>query len=128
MDGAMGTMIQNYQLTEEDFRGEDFKDHEFPLKGNNDILSITRPDVVKAIEKEYLLAGADIIFTNTFIFANIFVFTNTVSVFNYNCSKLKIFVFVFDNEVYLFIFDNEVFVFAFKLLTEILKYLNYICI
>lgn len=66
MDGAMGTMIQNYQLTEEDFRGEDFKDHEFPLKGNNDILSITRPDVVKAIEREYLLAGADIIFTNTF--------------------------------------------------------------
>lgn len=66
MDGAMGTMIQNYKLSEEDFRGEYFKNHEFPLKGNNDILSITRPDIIKEIEREYLKAGADIIFTNTF--------------------------------------------------------------
>ncbi|MCK5468744.1 MAG: homocysteine S-methyltransferase family protein, partial [Cyclobacteriaceae bacterium] len=59
LDGAMGTMIQNYRLTEEDFRGEQFKNHESPLKGNNDILSLTRPDIIKEIEREYLLAGAD---------------------------------------------------------------------
>ncbi len=66
MDGAMGTMIQNYKLSEEDFKGEYFKNHAFPLKGNNDILSITRPDIIQEIEREYLKAGADIIFTNTF--------------------------------------------------------------
>jgi len=66
MDGAMGTMIQKYKLSEEDFRGEYFRGHDFPMKGNNDILSITRPDIVKEIEREYLSAGADIIFTNTF--------------------------------------------------------------
>ena len=66
LDGAMGTMIQRYTLTEEDFRGEQFKNHTGDLKGNNDLLSITRPDIVKAIHKEYLDAGADIIETNTF--------------------------------------------------------------
>ncbi|HEY0898055.1 MAG TPA: methionine synthase, partial [Sphingobacteriaceae bacterium] len=66
IDGAMGTMIQRYQLTEEDFRGERFKDHPCDVKGNNDLLNITRPDVVKAIHAEYLKAGADIIETNTF--------------------------------------------------------------
>lgn len=66
MDGAMGTMIQRHKLDENDFRGEYFKGHEFPLKGNNDVLSITRPDVIKKIHHEYLDAGADIIFTNTF--------------------------------------------------------------
>ncbi|MGY8954906.1 MAG: methionine synthase [Flavobacteriales bacterium] len=66
LDGAMGTMIQRYTLTEEDFRGEQFKNHSCDLKGNNDLLSITRPDIVKAIHKEYLDAGADIIETNTF--------------------------------------------------------------
>ena len=66
LDGAMGTMIQRYTLTEEDFRGEQFKSHTCDLKGNNDLLSITRPDIVKAIHKEYLDAGADIIETNTF--------------------------------------------------------------
>ncbi|MCK5210672.1 MAG: homocysteine S-methyltransferase family protein, partial [Cyclobacteriaceae bacterium] len=66
LDGAMGTMIQNYRLTEEDFRGEQFKNHESPLKGNNDILSLTRPDIIKEIEREYLLAGADVLLTNTF--------------------------------------------------------------
>ena len=66
LDGAMGTMIQRYTLTEEDFRGEQFKNHTCALKGNNDLLSITRPDIVKAIHKEYLDAGADIIETNTF--------------------------------------------------------------
>lgn len=66
LDGAMGTMIQRYKLEEEDFRGERFKDHAHPLKGNNDLLAITRPDVLKAIHLQYLEAGADIIETNTF--------------------------------------------------------------
>jgi 5-methyltetrahydrofolate--homocysteine methyltransferase len=66
IDGAMGTMIQRYKLEEEDFRGDRFKDHNFPLKGNNDILSLTRPDIIKAIHRQYLEAGADIIETNTF--------------------------------------------------------------
>ncbi len=66
LDGAMGTMIQRYRLAEEDFRGEEFKNHSHDLKGNNDLLSITRPDIIKAIHKEYLDAGADIIETNTF--------------------------------------------------------------
>ncbi len=66
LDGAMGTMIQRYTLTEEDYRGEQFKNHTCDLKGNNDLLSITRPDIVKAIHREYLDAGADIIETNTF--------------------------------------------------------------
>lgn len=66
IDGAMGTMIQRYQLTEEDFRGERFKDHPCDVRGNNDLLNITRPDVIKAIHAEYLAAGADIIETNTF--------------------------------------------------------------
>ena len=66
LDGAMGTMIQTYPLEEADFRGERFRDHPSSLKGNNDLLSITRPDIVEAIHREYLLAGADIIETNTF--------------------------------------------------------------
>ena len=66
LDGAMGTMIQTYPLDEADFRGERFADHPSPLKGNNDLLSITRPDIIEAIHREYLLAGADIIETNTF--------------------------------------------------------------
>jgi 5-methyltetrahydrofolate--homocysteine methyltransferase len=66
IDGAMGTMIQTYQLTEEDYRGERFKDFPHSIKGNNDLLVLTRPDVVAAIHKEFLEAGADIIETNTF--------------------------------------------------------------
>nr|KAF6399908.1 5-methyltetrahydrofolate-homocysteine methyltransferase [Molossus molossus] len=66
LDGGMGTMIQRHKLSEEDFRGQEFKDHARPLKGNNDILSMTRPDVIYQIHKDYLLAGADIIETNTF--------------------------------------------------------------
>src|SRR5687767_2428803 len=66
IDGAMGTMIQKHKLTEEDFRGERFKDHQSPLKGNNDLLSITRPDIIKDIHRQYYLAGADIAETNTF--------------------------------------------------------------
>jgi 5-methyltetrahydrofolate--homocysteine methyltransferase len=66
LDGAMGTMIQRYKLTEEDFRGERFKDHPHELKGNNDILAITRPDVIREIHAAYFEAGADIAETNTF--------------------------------------------------------------
>lgn len=66
IDGAMGTMIQRYTLTEEDFRGERFKNHSHPLKGNNDLLSITRPDIIKEIHRQYFEAGADIAETNTF--------------------------------------------------------------
>lgn len=66
MDGATGTTIQDLSLTEDDFRGSMFIDHKCPLKGNNDILSLTRPDVIKDIHIGYLEAGADIIKTNTF--------------------------------------------------------------
>lgn len=66
LDGAMGTMIQRYQLSEEDFRGTRFKDHSKPLKGNNDLLCLTRPDVIRKIHAEYFAAGADIAETNTF--------------------------------------------------------------
>jgi 5-methyltetrahydrofolate--homocysteine methyltransferase len=66
LDGAMGTMIQRYTLEEADFRAERFKNHSHTLKGNNDLLSITRPDIIKAIHREYLEAGADILETNTF--------------------------------------------------------------
>ena len=66
LDGAMGTMIQRYKLTEEDYRGERFKDWHKDVKGNNDLLSITQPEIIKAIHKEYLAAGSDIIETNTF--------------------------------------------------------------
>lgn len=62
----MGTMIQRHTLTEEDFRGERFKHHSHPLKGNNDLLSITRPDIIKGIHAAYFEAGADIAETNTF--------------------------------------------------------------
>jgi 5-methyltetrahydrofolate--homocysteine methyltransferase len=66
LDGAMGTMIQSYGLEEADFRGSQFGEHPTPLVGNNDLLSLTRPDVIEAIYLAYLEAGADIIETNTF--------------------------------------------------------------
>ena len=66
LDGAMGTMIQDYHLTEEDFRGEQFLNIKGQLKGNNDVLNISRPDIIRAIHCRYLEAGADIIETNTF--------------------------------------------------------------
>jgi len=66
LDGAMGTMIQRYKLDEKDFRNESLKDHAHPLKGNNDLLSITRPDIIKEIHRQYFEVGADIIETNTF--------------------------------------------------------------
>src|SRR6188768_472086 len=66
LDGAMGTMIQRHKLTEADFRGARFKDHPKDLQGNNDLLILTRPDVISEIHGQYLAAGADIIETNTF--------------------------------------------------------------
>ncbi|MBU0469508.1 MAG: methionine synthase [Candidatus Omnitrophica bacterium] len=66
LDGAMGTMIQRYNLQEEDYRGSIFTDHESSLKGNNDLLSITRPEIIEEIHEAYLEANADIIETNTF--------------------------------------------------------------
>lgn len=66
IDGAMGTMIQQYKLQEKDFRGELFKNHSIDLKGNSDLLCLTRPDVIKEIHLQYFEAGADIIETNTF--------------------------------------------------------------
>ena len=66
LDGAMGTMIQQYNLKEEDFRGERFAHIPGQLKGNNDLLCLTRPDVIQDIHRKYLEAGADIIETNTF--------------------------------------------------------------
>ncbi len=66
LDGAMGTMLQAYKFTEEDFRGERFKDYSVPLQGNNDLLSITQPKAIKTIHAKYFEAGADIVETNTF--------------------------------------------------------------
>lgn len=66
LDGAMGSLIQDYNLTEEDFRGELFANHPHDLKGNNDILSLTKPEVIASIHRQYLEAGADILSTNTF--------------------------------------------------------------
>lgn len=66
LDGAMGTMLQRFNFSEEDFRGEQFKDFPYPLKGNNDLLSITQPEAVKSVHRTYFEAGADIVETNTF--------------------------------------------------------------
>ena len=66
LDGAMGTMIQSYELDEADFRGDRYADHKISLKGNNDLLSLTQPDVIEAIHGAYLEAGCDILETNTF--------------------------------------------------------------
>jgi 5-methyltetrahydrofolate--homocysteine methyltransferase len=66
IDGAMGTMIQQYKLQEEDYRGERFRDCHVDVKGNNELLCLTRPDIIRAIHLQYLEAGADIIETNTF--------------------------------------------------------------
>lgn len=66
LDGAMGTMIQRWKLTEEDFRGQRFADWASPLKGNNDLLNLTRPDVIRTIHDQYIEAGSDFIETNTF--------------------------------------------------------------
>ena len=66
LDGAMGTMIQQYKLSEEDYRGKEFINHSLPVKGNNDLLVLTQPEIIREIHEKYLEAGADIIETNTF--------------------------------------------------------------
>ena len=66
LDGAMGTMLQRYKFTEEDFRGERFKNWEHPLQGNNDLLSLTQPEAIADVHRKYFAAGADIVETNTF--------------------------------------------------------------
>ncbi|MCZ6484443.1 MAG: methionine synthase [Acidobacteria bacterium] len=81
LDGAMGTMIQSYKLTEEDFRGQRFTDHACSLQGNNDLLSLTRPDIIESIHRAYLEAGADIIETNTLN-------SNSVSMSDYQMEDL----------------------------------------
>jgi 5-methyltetrahydrofolate--homocysteine methyltransferase len=81
IDGAMGTMIQRHRLTEADFRGSRFDGHQHDLKGNNDLLVLTRPDVISAVHREYLDAGADIIETNTFS-------SNTISQADYGLEPL----------------------------------------
>ena len=81
LDGAMGTMIQRYKLQEKDFRGDILPEHHIDLQGNNDILSLTRPDVITAIHEAYVEAGADIIETNTFN-------ANAISQADYDCVGL----------------------------------------
>lgn len=92
LDGAMGTMIQRYKLEEEDFRGERFKNHTHSLKGNNDLLALTRPDVLRAIHAEYFEAGADIAETNTFSGTTIaqadYALEDAVYDINYESAKL----------------------------------------
>ena len=66
LDSAMGTMIQSYKLSESDYRGEQFRNHENNLKGNNDLLSITQPQIIEEIHLKNLQAGSDLIETNTF--------------------------------------------------------------
>ncbi len=66
LDGAMGTMLQRHKFTEEDFRGERFKDWKHPLQGNNDLLSLTQPEAIADVHRQYFAAGADIVETNTF--------------------------------------------------------------
>ena len=81
LDGAMGTMIQAYNLKEEDFRGERFKNYSSSLKGINDLLSITQPQIISEIHKKYLYSGADILETNTFS-------SNSISMADYNMEDL----------------------------------------
>ena len=79
IDGAMGTMIQRHKLSEEDYRGEAFKDYEHSLKGNNDLLVLTQPHIIREIHLEFMRAGADIIETNTFN-------ANSISMLDYHMS------------------------------------------
>ncbi len=92
LDGAMGTMIQQYKFTEEDYRGEQFKDWPVPVKGNNDMLSITQPEAIKEIHAKYFEAGADIAETNTFSSTTIamadYEMENEVYQLNYESAKI----------------------------------------
>ena len=92
LDGAMGTMLQAYKFSEEDFRGERFKDYPVSLKGNNDLLSITQPIAIKEIHAKYFEAGADIVETNTFSSTTIgmadYQMENLIYELNYQSAKL----------------------------------------
>lgn len=92
LDGAMGTMIQRHDLTEEDFRKGWFDNHHKPLKGNNDLLSLTRPDIIEEIHRQYFEAGADIAETNTFSGTTIaqtdYDLENAVYDINYHSAKI----------------------------------------
>ena len=92
IDGAMGTMIQSHRLSEEEFRGERFKDWTQDIKGNNDILALTQPDIIRAIHKEYLEAGADFIETNSFNATSIsqsdYGMEEVIYDLNFACAKL----------------------------------------
>ncbi len=92
LDGAMGTMIQRYLFEEKDYRGEQFKDHPVPLKGDNDVLCITQPEIIKTIHRQYLEAGADLVETNTFNGTSIsqadYKLEDYVYEINYNAAKL----------------------------------------
>ena len=81
LDGAMGTMLQRYQFSEEDFRGERFKDVQKSVKGNNDLLSLTQPQAIAEVHQKYFEAGADIVETNTFS-------ATTVAMADYNMQDL----------------------------------------
>src|SRR5712692_8941983 len=80
LDGPMGTMIQTFKLDESGYRGQ-FKDHSTDLKGNNDLLNITQPEIIKSIHRQYLEAGADIIETNTFN-------SNVISMSDYKMERM----------------------------------------
>ena len=79
LDGATGTALQQFGLTEADFRGEEFAGHPVPLKGNNDVLNITRPDIIRRVHQNYIEAGADIIETDSFN-------ANAISQSEYGCT------------------------------------------
>src|ERR1700739_3559271 len=81
IDGAMGTMIQRHKLQEQDYRGDRFKDWHTDVKGNNDLLCITQPGIIKEIHKQYLQAGANILETNTFN-------SQTISLADYDMQSL----------------------------------------
>jgi len=92
LDGAMGTMLQEYNFSEEDYRGERFKDYPSSLKGNNDLLSITQPDAIAEVHRKYFEAGADIVETNTFSGTSIamadYNMENLVYELNYESAKI----------------------------------------
>jgi len=92
LDGAMGTMLQDYNFSEDDYRGERFKDYPTPLKGNNDLLSLTQPDAIAEIHRKYFEAGADIVETNTFSGTTIamadYAMENLVYELNYESAKI----------------------------------------
>lgn len=92
LDGAMGTMLQEYKFSEEDFRGQQFRDFHIPLQGNNDLLSITQPEAIKEVHRKYFDAGADIVETNTFSGTSIamadYELENQVYELNYTSAKI----------------------------------------